>query len=422
MIEKLLTEISSINQKYTLINQKTGAFFNVFDIVGLSSDEVAICKLLSELLDSTGSHYQGDAFLRMFVSDVLQLDFTDMDYLTASVHTEYRVDRRRIDLVIISLNYMIPIEVKIYAGDQDAQCFDYSATRQNSDLYYLTLNGHLPSKASAEGLQPEMEEDEIVGYQGVRLLSFRDDITNWIGNCLALPEVIKIAPIREILLQFKDVLLNLTGQTEGGAKMEIANTLMKSAESMRTAIDIANALPDAKTGIMLNLFRELKRLFEKEKRAIYDYDEETIRQYYFSRKQLSPYLSVEITKLSDKIVATLCIEAIWELCFSFAFTEISKDGEYCEYIETERVKNDHPDIYDAFTNAVYEVVGCQGEKTAELIFWDYLNDERGRKYDFKNFSSSCADLASDYTEQASKMFETLNSYVVSIEKKLKRRS
>ena len=239
MEEKLLSEVSAINKKYALINQKTGAYFNIFDITGISSDEVVICKLLCELLDPKGSHCQGDAFLRLFVNGTLKLNFSEPDYTSVSVHKEYNVNRRRIDIVIISLNYMIPIEVKIFAGDQDGQCFDYSKIRQKSNLYYLTLDGRLPSKNSADGLIPEEKDREIIGYKGLRLLSFKNDIINWLDKCLALPETIKIAPIREILLQFKDLLIRLTGQTEEGTKMEIVNTLMSSAENMKSALDIA---------------------------------------------------------------------------------------------------------------------------------------------------------------------------------------
>ena len=419
MLDNLLTEISAINQKHTLINQKTGAYFNVFDIAGISSDEVVICRLLCELLDSAGSHYQGDVFLRLFVRDVLKIDFTEIDFQTARIHREHKAGRRRIDLMIISQNYMIPIEVKVNAGDQDRQCFDYSKTRIQSALYYLTLDGRLPSEASAGELIPEMENGEVFGYQGVRLLSFRDDITNWLSSCLVLPEIIKIAPLREILLQFKDVIMKLTGQIEGGTKMEIANTLMKSAENMRSALDIMNALPDAKAGIMLNLFQELKRLFENEKYTTYDFDDELIGKYYSSRKQLYPYLSVEIKKLSDNIMATLCIEAAWELCFSFAFTKANKSGESCEFIDTERLKRSHPDLFNNFTKAVYDVMGNQGEEAENAFFWDYIYDSKGRKLDFKNFSVSCADLASDYIEQSKRIFDTLNGHIVSIKKKLK---
>jgi hypothetical protein len=410
MIDKLLSDVTAINEKYALIHQKTGAYFNIFDIAGISSDEVVICKLLCELLNPAGNHCQGDAFLRLFVNDVLKLNFTEMDFLTAGIHREHIVSRRRIDIVIITLNFMIPIEIKIFAGDQDGQCFDYAKTKQKSDMYYLTLDGRLPSTNSADGLVPEMEEDEIIGYEGVRLLSFRSDIINWLNKCLALPETIKIAPIREILLQFKDVLNKLTEQTEDGAKMDIVNMLLSSTENMKSALDIANALPEAKTRIMLNLFREFKHLFTNGNRAVYDYDEEIIKQYYFSRKQLYPCLSVEIMKLPNNLTAALCIEVEWNLYFSFAFTEADKNGKVCEYIEAELVKVKYPQIYNSFANAVHEVMGT-GEKSKNTIYWDYILDNRGRQLDFKNFSLSCAELTLNYVQQAKNIFETLDRYI-----------
>ncbi len=419
MIERLLSEVSAINQKYTLVYQKTGAYFNIFDIAGISSDEVVICKLICELLDSGGSHCQGDAFLRLFVRDVLKLDFTEVDYLTARVHKERFVNGRRIDLFIISVNYMIPIEVKIYAGDQDRQCYDYAKTRQNADLYYLTLDGRLPGDNSVAGLTPVLDGDEVVGYEGLSLLSFSYDIVNWLNGCLALPETVRIAPIREVLLQFKDILNKLTGQTEGGAKVDIVNTMTSSAASMRSAIDISNALPDAKANVTLDLFRELKRLFEHENRAIYDYDEDGIRQCFTSRRQLYPCISVEIKELGHNLTAMLCIIADMTLYYSFSFTEVDKRWNTCEFVAVERVKGEFPDVYDDFVKAVTETVG-EGESTENEIFWDYLTDSAGRQFDFKVFSPACVDLADNYTEQARQIFDKLNVLISQVERKMGR--
>ena len=55
MTERLLADVTAINNKYSLINQKTGAYFNIFNITGISQDEVAICKLICELLDYRGA-------------------------------------------------------------------------------------------------------------------------------------------------------------------------------------------------------------------------------------------------------------------------------------------------------------------------------------------------------------------------------
>ena len=89
MIEKLISDVTAINKKYALIKQKTGAYFNIFDIAGISEDEVVLCKLICELLDTGGSHSQGDAYLRLFVDEVLKLDFSEIDCKTARVHREY---------------------------------------------------------------------------------------------------------------------------------------------------------------------------------------------------------------------------------------------------------------------------------------------------------------------------------------------
>ena len=418
MIDKLLIEVSAINKKYEIINQKTGACFNIFDIAGIVSDERVVCKLLCELLNPSGRHYQGDAFFRLFINEVLRLNFTEEDYKTANVSREYVIDgNRRIDLFVETVNYKVPIEVKIDAGDQDKQCFDYYSKAQNANLYYLTRYGSLPSEESAGGLTSITENGEIIGYQGVTPISFRKDIIGWLDCCLALPETIKIAPIREILLQFKDALQKLTGQMIGGEKMEVINIITSSIESLNSALEIERALPEVKTGIMLNLFSELKRLFENGKRVVYDYDEETIRQYYFSRKHLAPYISVEIGKLPYNLIATLCIEIYGSLYYSFAFTKLDKEGEFCEYMDIEQIKKDYPIVYNSFVNAVFDVVGS-GKNSANTIFWDYLLDDQGRQFDFKNFTPSCADLVSKCTEKAKTIYDALDKYISEISNKI----
>ena len=47
-IEMLLSEISHISKKYEILNQKTGGYFNIFNIVNIESDEVCICRFIHE--------------------------------------------------------------------------------------------------------------------------------------------------------------------------------------------------------------------------------------------------------------------------------------------------------------------------------------------------------------------------------------
>ena len=101
MIERLLAEVSAIDKKYALINQKTGAYFNIFDMMDRTTDEVFICRFLHELLNPEGVHHQGSAYLKLFASDVLKLDFDEDELKSAKVYKEYAIPGgKRIDLEI----------------------------------------------------------------------------------------------------------------------------------------------------------------------------------------------------------------------------------------------------------------------------------------------------------------------------------
>jgi hypothetical protein len=73
---------------------------------------------------------------------------------------------RPIDIVIEGGGRFIPIEAKIYAIDQNGQCYDYCAYARTKDkaakIVYLTLFGDAPSKDS----RGELGDDDII------LLSF----------------------------------------------------------------------------------------------------------------------------------------------------------------------------------------------------------------------------------------------------------
>jgi hypothetical protein len=145
-IQDLLTRVFGLTEKYDAINQKTGAFFNIFEITRVSTKELIMCRVIKELLDPKGRHFQGDIYLKLFVEHVLDMHkiISEKEFKKLSVRKEFTIEgKRKIDLVIHSSKYFIPIEVKIYAEDQPAQCIDYLQRAKNSNLFYLTLYGHV---------------------------------------------------------------------------------------------------------------------------------------------------------------------------------------------------------------------------------------------------------------------------------------
>jgi hypothetical protein len=296
---QLLVKVSGISRKYEMISQKTGGHFNIFNIADIATDEVTICRVLYELINPRGSHYQGDAYLRLFDQYVLKMGLTEEDFKSAAAQREHVIsDDRRIDLVITTRDKFIPIEVKIYAMDQNRQCYDYSRHRINSKVFYLTLDGNPPSAESAQGLKSNGDD----GYDEVTQISFRVEVLNWLEKCLEHHETIKIAPIRETIQQLASVVRDLTGQVEEGEAMEIKTEISSSKESMKAAIDIERNLSDCKRSKLLQFFIEVEAKVNMVKLSNgYDYsynNNERIANYYPGKKYTWPGISYFCRNLS----------------------------------------------------------------------------------------------------------------------------
>lgn len=285
-IELLLQEISAISKKYDLINQKTGGLFNVFKIANIVTDEVTICRVIYELLSPTGSHYQGITYLKLFVKKVLKIEMSESELASAAVYREFYIDEnRRIDIVIRTKERLIPIEVKIYAGDQQNQCYDYYQKAINSSLFYLTRFGDFPSDYSTNGLTDKQ----------VKAISFSDDILNWLEKCLEQKETIKIAPIREVILQYMSAIRSFTNQMEDGKEMEIKDVIMKSPENMRSAIAIEGSVTECKIDLMEKLLKAIEeKVGRKKLDNEYDYavnEGEKVNKFYRRKSSTYPGIS-----------------------------------------------------------------------------------------------------------------------------------
>ena len=129
----------------------TGKNFNIFKVCEIGEKEVLICRFIYQLINPKGLHNQGDVFLRKFITDVLggvisdsenkdsgKLIITESELSKVRVYKEFVIkNNRRIDLLIETNEHTIPIEVKIFAGDQENQCNDYLKYSKKSTLYYL---------------------------------------------------------------------------------------------------------------------------------------------------------------------------------------------------------------------------------------------------------------------------------------------
>lgn len=192
---------------------------NILYMLGVENKEVIICRLLASLIEPNGLHCLGIEPLKIFLKCInVNKKYSDNMLSNAMVETEELIsDNRRVDIVIHIDNDVIPIEVKLYAKDQDAQLCDYfnyyKAIDKETDkdidkIYYLTIDGKKPSKSSVGNLKKE-------NYSCIsffkEIYSFLFDLEN--SSMGAENDLIKI------IKDFKEVISNLKSDEENMEKI-----------------------------------------------------------------------------------------------------------------------------------------------------------------------------------------------------------
>ena len=297
-ISVLLKEVGLLNDKYQELAAVTGEDFNVFSILGVQSNEVTThSALLAELLNPQGSHHQGSLFLELFLKMCLQGRRTgDSDYAFEGevlrvfrVGAEVATDQGRIDILLEKDDACIIIENKIYAADQDRQLnryYQYALGKKIKGenriiLIYLTLDGSEPGEYSLGNLEREK----------VLCISYREHIKGWLEECMKTEEVQRIAPIREILFQYRNLLNDLTGQpTNRRYVMELV-TLLKEENNYELIKSLNAALCELQTQLQLKFWKELEaQLKVKEIHRCENQNQdneatkESIRNYYEQKR------------------------------------------------------------------------------------------------------------------------------------------
>ena len=176
-------------------------------------DERELTGLMYKLLSPKENPECWRLYLELFDKHVLRLNMTAEELDSAKVlvddpkapkedryHMQFIENKRkRIDLIIITNQRFIPIEVKIDADDQNNQCSDYwleaeayhkqHALSESPVLYYLTPQGDFPSWKSAGNLgyedYPFIRSDKIAFIRSDKIddVAFCSEGFYWIDDC-----------------------------------------------------------------------------------------------------------------------------------------------------------------------------------------------------------------------------------------------
>lgn len=258
-IEKLLSDVTHIRDKYDEIAKITGENFNIFSVLHLESDEVRLhSRFIGELLNPQGSHGQNELFLNLFISTIgLEKQYTTEQLKGAKVIVEENIGGipddyskgGRIDLVIKipECREEIVIENKIWAGDQQNQLGRYYAEYPNANIIYLTPFERSPCDDSL-GEKLKQSQTKVI------CITYQAQIREWIENCIKGTSNFPL--LRETLNQYVHLIKKLTNQSRNN-KMEqdILNSIIKDEEKIASALFISDNIEKIKQHVC-NKFKE----------------------------------------------------------------------------------------------------------------------------------------------------------------------
>lgn len=338
--------------------KKTGEDFNIFTVLQLN--EMEHCRLLYELLNPKGNHGMGDCFLRSFFELVLQKPYPTED---VSVYLEYAFLNGRIDLLIAGRGCCYPIEVKIYADDQQAQLARYdefAATKaKEHQVYYLTLSGYEPSEQSK-------------GCADVVCLSFAEEIRKWLVRCGELAWWQSI--LAETIRQYIKLLDELTGNIQDDIYMQkIRDEIEKSQANYESAAVIADSLLVVKAEMMKRVFAEIEKHMEgKLEQLSTDYQNSAVK-YYQANRMSYPAIAYRLAENEGKI-ATLGFEVGWSLYWGICFYDKNK--------HIERPKDGLAELLSAmFPDTNWQNI--KPDSSSWWLWWEYLPKEVDMQLNFK---------------------------------------
>jgi hypothetical protein len=261
-IKNLLQQVSII-QKYDDLAEYSGEHYNVFDILGVRSDELSHSSILTNLLNAKGRHGQKDLFLKLFIDTVknaFENDESKMQLLNNFNSANSKAEKEkfagkvnyeaeqggRIDIIINDGKNNIIIENKVYAGDQPLQLVRYNEYDKNAPILYLTLDGKEASENSKGTLRNRNE---------YACISYQIEIVAWLEK--SIKEMANKPIIRETLNQYLFLIKSLTNQSNNNKMSEeIINLLLKNNSHFESAKLITNTF----TKIESDLNRKLDDL------------------------------------------------------------------------------------------------------------------------------------------------------------------
>ena len=402
MEEKLLQEAYEKSKDYLY---EDSLRFNLLSIIEKDRDEAHVhSKVIYNLLSQDWGKKDKETFLTLFLKEIGIEDENIYDKnweVTREKAFDLDTIKGRLDFEIKSKDCIYIIEMKIDAGDQPEQLIRYQefAKEQHKKykIFYLTLDGHNASKKSI-GEEENLEENQKVEYTNI---SFKEEILNWLENCLKLVEgkENKLACINQYIASINKIL--------GEKNTKIKDNILKSVEDMKNAISLYGKLNDKLQVTLENFMSLLKENLGK--RAIYykkyvkDYYNYTLDKIPQDYPGLYIVLVENKSKNSNHYRFVLKLELSPELTACFGFIKNDDDiKETVPFVYFSQVKKNSSGLYNKCIKGIKNL-----ELEDKLIennkaYWCYVKNSKSEIINFRDISLSNRALLSLIDEETLK--------------------
>lgn len=332
-----MDEIYGIISKY---NKKTcsNREYNIFKVLEMTDREVLMCRVLADFLNPYGAHGKGEKYLKIFLEKIIKrMDYEEVS-VSAHVFKEYPINEsRRIDIVIETSRVFIPIEVKIHANEQLAQCFDYYMYAKQKDneakVIYLTKWGTMPSEYSLRSADGKrlISTDEVV------CISFAQEIQYFMKLIIENEDD---SVIKEIAKQYSDAIKEFTVFVDKELKKEVADKICEKESYFRSMLVIEQAAEQSKSKLIYSFMEEIetqmtpflkKYGLKKETRFDwYDYKSKATEEYYAQSESTYPGLNYVFSNITlfEGIEMWLRIEIDYNLFAGICLFDTKEGKEF----------------------------------------------------------------------------------------------
>jgi len=239
--------------------------FNVLRYMG----ENAVTEILRDLLDPSGDHGQGPAFLQRFLALPARSMTVPVEALKgATVRTQVSTDKgRALDLVIklsgdtYSGDTYYGLENKIGAAEQPDQVKDYIefVAKQPPDEWrflFLTPSGNPPTTGPKN-------QDALIDSGHLACLSYKEDVSKWLRSCAGDCSAERVRSFLNDMASWAENLAQATGEEmDSGTCNTIKDLLDDKPERLEAALAIMDCGPNVKNLLLADFARELKKALE----------------------------------------------------------------------------------------------------------------------------------------------------------------